>query len=99
MRSGKWGAIAYSKSTGRYGLTHDYSTQAKAINSAVERCHVNDCQAVVWFTDSCGAFAKGSSAYGWGIGNSRADAEEKALADCRKRGGGCRVAAWSCTSR
>jgi hypothetical protein len=94
-----WGAIAYSVGTGRWGLVYDYPTQAKAINAAVMRCGVRDCQAAVWFRNGCGAFAKGGRAYGWGIGNSRGEAEEKALAECRKRGPGCRIISWSCTSR
>lgn len=94
-----WGAIAYSTSTGRWGLVYNYPTQAKAVNAAVVRCGVRDCQAVVWFRNGCGAFAKGTRAYGWGIGNSRAQAEENALAECRKRGPNCGIVSWSCTSR
>jgi len=94
-----WGAIAYSYSTGRYGSSYDYPTQAQAINSAVERCRVNDCKAVVWFESGCGSFAVGNRASGWAVGHSRAEAESKALAECRKRGGNCRIVAWACTSR
>jgi hypothetical protein len=94
-----WGALAYSTSTGRYGFAYDYASQSQAINAAVERCKARDCQAVVWFVNGCGAFAKGDSAYGWGIGNTRALAESKALAECRKRGGGCRIIQWACTSK
>jgi serine/threonine protein kinase, bacterial len=95
----KWGALAYSESSGRYGFAYDYASQAEAINSAVERCKARDCRGVVWFRNSCGAFAKGDGAYGWGVGDSRAVAESKALAECRKRGGGCRMIQWACTSR
>jgi hypothetical protein len=94
-----WGAIAYSFTTGRWGLVYDYPTQARAINSAVERCGTRDCQAVVWFHNSCGAFARGRGAYGWGVDNTRAGAEERALAACRQRGPGCRLLSWACTSR
>jgi serine/threonine protein kinase, bacterial len=94
-----WGALAYSDSTGRYGFAYDYASQAQAINAAVERCKARDCRGVVWFRNSCGAFAKGNGAYGWGIGDSRGLAEAKALAECRKRGGGCRIIQWACTSR
>ncbi|HJQ23609.1 MAG TPA: DUF4189 domain-containing protein [Blastocatellia bacterium] len=95
-----WGAIAYSYSTGRYGTAYDYATQDQAINSAVERCRANDCKAVVWFERGCGSFAVGyNRVSGWAIGNSRAEAESKALAECRKRGGGCHIIAWACTSR
>jgi serine/threonine protein kinase, bacterial len=97
--SDKWGALAYSDSTGRYGFAYDYASQAAAINAAVERCKARDCRGVVWFRNSCGAFAKGDGAYGWGIGDSRALAEAKALAECRKRGGDCRIIQWACTSR
>jgi serine/threonine protein kinase, bacterial len=94
-----WGAIAYSESTGRYGYVYDYPSQAAAINSAVERCKAQDCRAVVWFKNSCAALAKGGTNYGYSIGDTRADVEAKALAECRKRGGGCRVIQWVCTSR
>lgn len=95
----KWGAIAYSYATGKYGLSYDYPTQAQAINSAVERCKAPDCKAVVWFENGCGAFARGTNTRGWGIGQTRALAEERALAECRKGGGGCRIVAWACTTR
>lgn len=94
-----WGAIAYSESTGRYGYVYDFASQADAINSAVTRCGVRDCRAVVWFKNSCAALAKGGTNYGYGIGATRALAESTALAECRKRGGGCRVIQWVCTSR
>jgi hypothetical protein len=91
--------MAYSESTGRVTYVYDYASQADAINSAVERCGVRDCRAVVWFKNSCAAFAKGGTNYGYSIGETRAVAESKALAECRKRGGGCRIVQWVCTSR
>ncbi|MBI3654348.1 MAG: DUF4189 domain-containing protein [Acidobacteria bacterium] len=99
VRRDYWGAIAYSSSTGRYGYSYDYGTQADAINSAVNKCGIRDCRAVVWFVNGCGAFAKGDNASGWGVGETRALAESKALAECRKRGGNCRVTQWVCTTR
>ena len=94
-----WGALAYSSSTGRYGFAYDYATQAQAINAAVEKCRVRDCQGVVWFHNGCGAFARGRGAWGWGIGYSRGEAEAKALAECRKHGGYCGIVGWACTTR
>ena len=94
-----WGALAYSNATGRYGFAYDYSTQAQAINVAVEKCRASDCRGVVWFHNGCGAFARGNRAWGWAIGDSRAEAEERALAECRKHGGNCRGIAWACTTR
>src|SRR5437588_11448524 len=94
-----WGALAYSSYTGRYGFAYDYRTQADAINAAVNKCRARDCQGVVWFHNGCGAFARGRGAWGWGIGNNRAEAESKALVECRKHGGYCRVIEWACTTR
>lgn len=94
-----WGAIAYSESTGRYGYVYDFASQAEAINAAVEKCRTQDCRAVVWFKNSCAALAKGGTNYGYSIGETRAVAESKALAECRKRGGSCRIIQWVCTSR
>jgi serine/threonine-protein kinase len=98
-QSDYWGALAYSNATGRYGFAYDYPTQAQAINKAVVKCGIRDCRGVVWFHNGCGAFARGSGVWGWAIGDTRADAEERAIAECRKHGGGCRAIAWACTTR
>lgn len=98
-QSDYWGALAYSYRTGHYGFAYDYPTQAAAINEAVRRCPARDCRAVVWFHNGCGAFARGKRAWGWGIGGTRREAEATALAECQKRGGGCRVIQWACTTR
>jgi hypothetical protein len=93
-----WGALAYSYENGAYGFAYDYSTQDRAINAAVDKCASRGCKAVVWFHNSCGAFAKGrAGSYGWGIGDDRAEAESKALAECRKRGEGCKNIEWACS--
>ena len=94
-----WGALAYSSATGSYGFAYDYSTKAEAINHAVGKCAARDCHAVVWFHNGCGAFARGPHAWGWGIGDNRHAAEETALAECRKVGGGCQIVEWACTTR
>lgn len=94
-----WGALAYSYETGRYGFAYDYETKAEATDAAVGHCGVDDCKAVVWFHNACGAFAKGNNAWGWGIGDDREDAEAVALAECRQHGGGCHIVEWACTTR
>ena len=95
-----WGAIAYSTATGSYGFSYDQETQADAINIAVENCTGDDCKAVVWFHNSCGAFAKGTQgAYGWGIDTDRDEAKEKAMAACRTRGAQCHIVQSVCTSQ
>ena len=46
-RRNYWGALAYSRSTGRNGFSYNYATQDQAINAAVNKCGARDCQAVV----------------------------------------------------
>ena len=91
LRNARTGAaLAYSYENGAY------SSQDQAINAAVDKCVRRGCKAVVWFHNGCGAFAKGSGgSYGWGIGDDRAEAASKALAECRKRGEGCRNVEWA----
>lgn len=94
-----WGAIAYSTSTHAYGFGYNQPSQAAAINVAVEKCNEDDCKAVVWFHNSCGAFAIGDrAAYGWGIDSEKEEAQEKALSECRKAGTGCKIVQWVCTA-
>ena len=102
----EWGAIAYSYSTGAYGFSYDHDTQQEAVNAAVEACDEasseDDCKAVVWFRNSCGAFANATGAdpgYGWGVGDTQQEASAVALAECRKRGTGCKIVRWQCTTR
>jgi hypothetical protein len=97
--SGNWGAISYSDSTGRWGTSYDYRRESIAINAAVESCGVEDCKAVIWFRNSCGALAKGNGGKGWASHPRKHVAQNRAIAECRKRASGCRVIAWSCTTR
>lgn len=91
-----YGAIATSDATGRWGLTYDYPSRAAAERAAVKECGADDCQAEVWFVNSCGAVAKNDSEVSYGLGDSRAEAEAAAL---DALGGDGRIVAWSCTTR
>jgi serine/threonine-protein kinase len=102
LSADEWGAFAYSFSTGAYGFSYDHDTQQEAINAAVDECDADDCKAQVWFRNSCGAFANATGddpGYGWGIGNDKDEASAVALSECRKRGTGCKLIKWVCTTR
>jgi hypothetical protein len=95
-----YGAIAYSSSTGRYGYSYDFGSQAEAENYAISKCGRSDCVVKVWFKNACGALAVGRrGALGWGLAGSRGSAEGRALSECQSRTSGCSVRAWACTTR
>ena len=56
-----FGAIAYGATTGRWGYSNDYSSQAQASQRAVKECGQPDCVVRVWFRDECGALALGDN--------------------------------------
>jgi len=96
-----FGAIAYSKSTGKWGYSYDYSSREEAESAAVGNCDRNDCVVKSWFKNSCGALAKASNkalGYSWGAPD-RERAERIALSKCRERGSRCRIITWACTKR
>ena len=81
MKSG--GAIAYSKSTGRWG----YSTGGgrRAPYMALKNCAAPDAEVIVQKADGWLALAVGDDlgVYGWGYAGNRADAERNALDACK----------------
>ena len=98
----KYGAGANDDSTGAYGYSYNYATRAEANAAALRQCGRPGCNIKVEFYDGCGAFAKDSSsgtAYGWGIADTSYGAQNRALAECQRRGGTCYIAVWGCTSR
>ena len=97
----KFGAIAYSDSTGDWGSSYNYDSREEAIEEALRRCGRSDCVYKVWFRNSCGVIAKASNgALGWSYGSkSLLEAKFWALEECAKRGEGCKILCWSCTDR
>ena len=99
-----WGALAIDSNQGpSWGWAINYSTVQQAEQRALAKCG-NNCHVVMRFSDQCGAFAAdqepGSTIYGWGKDNSSVAAQNRALSECRRRGGtSCRVRAWGCTQR
>ncbi|MBV5260077.1 DUF4189 domain-containing protein [Synechococcus moorigangaii CMS01] len=98
-----FGAIAFSEATGEYGYVIDVATQTEAEQAAVEDCEFfaesGDCQALVWFSNACGAIAMGPEAYGSGWGEDIATAEAAAVDVCSDFGSGCEVVDSICTTQ
>lgn len=100
VQAAEWGTIAYSPSTGATGYSHNWPNEVDAEITALNGCgrHANDCVTAVNFYNSCGALAVGRNG-GWGAswGNSRGQAENKALAQCSNYDGGCSIRRWQCS--
>lgn len=95
----RWGAIAREMDgDGGYGVAHSYSTPDAARARALRECG-RGCRIIVEFT-TCAAYAvdesRGGTAWGWGRGNSRRQAEQVALSECAARGRYCALRASLC---
>jgi uncharacterized caspase-like protein len=93
-----WGAIVYSKSSNKWGMSWAMDTRKAAVASARASCgDASQCPAEIsFFGTECGVFAYSEAS--WAI-TARADmekAKESALSDCRKKGKACRVVASVC---
>lgn len=96
-----WGAIAIGTNNGRWAYVYNYPTAGIARRRALNRCR-GGCNRVLTFRNSCAAYAVArNGVWGWGGGyRSRGAAQARALRECRiRRGRGCRIRVWSCTSR
>ncbi|MCC8999713.1 MAG: DUF4189 domain-containing protein, partial [Candidatus Contendobacter sp.] len=64
---------------------------------ALADCATTDCQVVLEFgPGQCGTLALGNPGFGVGLGDTPAAAEGAALAECQRKGQGCRVAEAEC---
>jgi hypothetical protein len=95
-RSDRYGAIAYSTSTGACGYSYGHYSQADAERDALARCDAPDRAVIGWMRNAYGALAVGDAPgqYGWGWGVTRTAAEQSALAECRKRTTNCYIKRW-----
>jgi serine/threonine-protein kinase len=99
----RFGAIAFSETTGDRGYAWDYSTRFQAENNAIAQCRrvsgARDCRILLWFRNACGSLASGANgAVGTGWGNPPQRAEVAALNSCRSFGGiNCRVERTICS--
>jgi len=93
-----WGAIAISPGTGRVGYSKGLNSAIEAERAAVGLCRVQDCRAVVNFTNACGAVAQASnSSWARGLDRSSTGAQNRALTSCSQFGAGCRVVGSICS--
>lgn len=74
----RYGAIAYSPSTGAWGTSRGHQVKAQGERVALDQCGENDCRVLVSF-NLCGAVAFDGSNYQGGAGLSRQAAEQSAL--------------------
>jgi len=96
-----YGAIAYGRTSGAWGDSYHWGSQAKAESVAMKNCaqHGDDCEIMVWFDRKCGAVVsgEGSSAF-WGLGNRAGQARAEAQSQCVNGGGkNCEVQVSRCS--
>lgn len=77
-------AIAFSKSTGKYGGAWNHKSFEAAQSRAMQECGVIDCESVLVFQNSFGAFAQADDTWGGGSANTQAQAEQMAIQSCKK---------------
>jgi hypothetical protein len=96
-----YGAIAYGRTSGAWGYSHRWGSQAKAESVAKQNCaqHGDDCEVMVWFDRRCGAVvASADSSAFWGLGNSEDQARADATNKCTNGGGeACEVQVSHCS--
>ncbi len=98
-----WGAIYYSPGVGgEFGSSWDIKSQDEANRVAKQDCRKNggrNCEfAVEIQTNECGALAHGPDSWGADYGPNENAATKKALQQCRKQGGQCKVIAIVCNN-
>jgi len=91
-----WGAVAFGP-RGAWAYSVNEPSREAAEKSALGQC--SGCERVLTFHNSCGAYASGDDGYGWGNAGSREDAEARALEECEKHAGNCKIRVWGCTAR
>ena len=95
-----YGAIAYSLSKKAHGWARDFSTREAAEKAALAGCaqHADDCRAVLWFMNACGALAIGPTGQGWEWGDDQPTADRRAINACAKDSKACIVTRRFCTA-
>jgi hypothetical protein len=96
----KYGAIAYNMANGARGYSYGYDSAWKAKNTALNYCGWGGCKVYVTFKNTCGALATDNAKgiYGWGTNDNKHQAMDRALYECKVRGGNCGVRVWACSN-
>jgi len=84
----------------KYGFSFNHPASDQADQRAMRECGP-DCAVVLRFGGECAAYAadqaKGSNAYGWGTGGTAGPTQQRAMSECRAKGGSsCKVRSWGC---
>lgn len=84
-----WGAIAYSTRDMGAGWSQGKEDRASAEREAMSVCSQRGKECVVRtaFNKQCGALAADRDFAGWGTSADQGEAQQKAIADCKKAGG------------
>jgi len=85
-----YAAVAFSKSTGKYGYAWNYGSRYAAECAALARCPARDARIVAWVKGGWLAVALGeNNAYGYGysygVGATNSEAKRRAVAECRQQ--------------
>ena len=85
-----WGAIAYSNADMGAGWSRGKNDRASAEKEAMGVCSQRGrrCLLISAFNKQCGALAADRNFYGWGVSPDQRDAQQRAVAECAKAGGG-----------
>ncbi len=93
-----FGAIAYDRASGSWGVSYDYPSQSAANARALRDCHGN-CSVVVQYYGTCAAYAVGpGTASGFGWHDDERIALRRAVAECNKQGEQCRPIVTVCNT-
>jgi hypothetical protein len=95
-----FGALAIDSNHGdSYGFSFQQPNAEAARKAAVAKCGTN-CKAVVYFRNTCAAYAadqaEGSTVYGWGYAPNKERAQSIAMDYCKKNGSACLIRVWAC---
>jgi hypothetical protein len=96
-----WGAIAYSAKDKGYGWSADWNAESDAKQDALRRCSNQGaaCKVVAVYENECGAVAADGNIVTWGTAYLRANAQQRALLECKKAGGkNCAIEVWACST-
>ena len=95
-----YGALAHDDDSGKYGLSSNEESQAKADDVAMKECGGDKCKIVFrTVARECGAIAAAGTGNAWGAGKhgQKASAELAAMTNCQKRTTGqCKIRAAEC---
>jgi len=94
----RFGSIAYSQGSGRFGSSWSFGDQFDAVEQALASCNRGDCRTLLWFRNSCGALARArNGAIVWASSSSLVDAKRRASNQCTSEWGSCKLICSICS--